>query len=196
MSNRDDQPKGFDALSLISERLGSLFKDVVATVEHAKSVGDANNSTGEREFTLPSANGPIKGMVSYGFRSGSAAPRGAPQARRAHTPQRDFEVKRPPRAETTKPDTGVREPVIELFDEANALVLTAELPGVSDAEISISFPDPTIIIIETTGRQRFHAARVLPIAVTPDAMQRQFRNGILELQFLSESRMLNENLAP
>jgi HSP20 family molecular chaperone IbpA len=176
-----DGIKGIEALKLISERLGTLFGDLPKTLAEAAATAEATESKdGEtvRPFSIPTPSGPVKGMISYGMRSGSLS--GTPLRRAGSVPPkaapRDHEVKRPAR-----PQPAEREPMLDCFDEGDHLLVTVELPGVRESEIVLAFPTASQMDLTTTGAQIFAARRALPCLVDPARIGRSFRNGILEL---------------
>jgi HSP20 family molecular chaperone IbpA len=68
----------------------------------------------------------------------------------------------------------------DLFEDADAWILTAELPGVSLPELSLTQSDGTLTL-RTTGARSYHAQIPMPCAtdtITPD-----LHNGILTLHF-------------
>ena len=75
----------------------------------------------------------------------------------------------------------VREPLVDIFDEGQEIVIVAELPGVSEEEIRIEIQDD-ILILETTGERKYAKEILLPGAVETTAPQKTYRNGILELR--------------
>ena len=75
----------------------------------------------------------------------------------------------------------VREPLVDLFDEGQELVIVAELPGAADQEIQIEINED-ILSLETTGERKYAKEVLLPVAVDGSSLGRTFRNGILELR--------------
>ena len=75
----------------------------------------------------------------------------------------------------------VREPLVDVFDEGEAIVLVAELPGVADEEIRIDV-EGDILSLETTGERKYAKEVVLPAAVEAAPFHRAYKNGILELR--------------
>jgi HSP20 family molecular chaperone IbpA len=181
MSN--DNAKGLDALKLISERLGSLFGEVESKMGEAMRNAADGRDPGDTEtmksFSIPTPSGPVKGAISYGFRSGPLAGSAMrPRAAGAGRPQppRDHEVHKPAAARPAE-----REPAFDCFDEGDHLLVTVELPGIAENEIRLTFPQPDLLELATGGPQRFATRRQLPCAVDGAAFGRRFRNGILEL---------------
>jgi len=74
-----------------------------------------------------------------------------------------------------------REPLVDVFDEEDEILIVAELPGVSEEEIQVEIRDD-ILSLETTGQHRFAKEILLSAPVDADAMQKAYKNGILELR--------------
>lgn len=74
-----------------------------------------------------------------------------------------------------------REPLVDLMDEGDELLVVAELPGVDAAEVSVTLHGD-VLAIETTGARRYARELVLPAPVVADSLRQLYRNGILELR--------------
>jgi len=75
----------------------------------------------------------------------------------------------------------VREPLVDLFDEGQEIVVVGELPGVDEEEIHIEVQDD-ILSLETTGERKYAKEVLLPEAVDAATLRKTYRNGILELR--------------
>lgn len=75
----------------------------------------------------------------------------------------------------------VREPLVDLFDEGQEIVVVGELPGVDEEEIHIEVQDD-ILSLETTGERKYAKEILLPEAVDAATLRKTYRNGILELR--------------
>jgi len=75
----------------------------------------------------------------------------------------------------------VREPLVDLFDEGQEIVIVAELPGVGEEEIHVEVQDD-ILSLETTGERKYAKEVLLPEAVETATLRKTYRNGILELR--------------
>jgi HSP20 family protein len=75
----------------------------------------------------------------------------------------------------------VREPLVDIFDEDQEVVVVAELPGVNEEEIEIEVQDD-ILTLQTIGQRKFAKEILLPGTVEPTTLQKTYRNGILELR--------------
>jgi len=75
----------------------------------------------------------------------------------------------------------VREPLVDLFDEEEEILIVGELPGVDEEEIHIEVQDD-ILSLETTGERKYAKEVLLPEAVDAATLRKTYRNGILELR--------------
>jgi HSP20 family protein len=75
----------------------------------------------------------------------------------------------------------VREPLVDVFDEGKEIVLVAELPGVSEAEVKFEIQGD-VVILQTTGEKKYEKELLLPAAVAKKPVGNTFKNGILELR--------------
>lgn len=75
----------------------------------------------------------------------------------------------------------VREPLIDVFDEENEIVVAAELPGVTEDALHIDVRGD-VLALSSSGQRRYAKEILLPSAVDPASMRRSFKNGLLELR--------------
>ncbi|MFY8151175.1 MAG: hypothetical protein ACOVOI_03705 [Hyphomicrobiales bacterium] len=165
-------PTGLDAINEISSRLGDLLGAVQSTIEKAGEKGASGEN--QREFSFDTEKGPLKATMGWRMKVGGLAGGSASSAGDAGE---RAEVKK---ASTDKP---LREPLVDVFVEPDHVLVTAELPGVSAKDVSVHFKD-TVLVIETSGANRFRADVTLPETVDRTASPaKALRNGILELRF-------------
>lgn len=78
----------------------------------------------------------------------------------------------------------VREPIVDIFEEEDGLLLIVELPGVTEAAINLEVKDD-IVIISANAKDRKYAKEILlPFTVDPNAVKSAYRHGILEIRLL------------
>jgi HSP20 family protein len=75
----------------------------------------------------------------------------------------------------------VREPLVDVFDEGDEIVVAAELPGVRAEEIRADVQGD-ILSLETTGERKYAKEILLSGAVDATTLRKKYRNGILELR--------------
>lgn len=77
------------------------------------------------------------------------------------------------------------EPDVEVFEEGQAVVVLAELPGAGADDIEVQVNGDVLALSTRPSPpdwRRYHRELLLPFAVSSQRVQRAFRNGVLELQ--------------
>jgi len=76
----------------------------------------------------------------------------------------------------------IREPIVDIFEEEEGLLLIAELPGVARDDIDLDVKDD-ILIITASGKERKYAKEVLlPFKVDPNKVTTVLNHGVLEIR--------------
>jgi HSP20 family protein len=80
----------------------------------------------------------------------------------------------------------VREPMVDVFDEEDRILVIAELPGVSESEVKVEVAGD-ILNLTASDRDRKYAKEILlPGKVKPDSVKTSYKNGILEITLEKE----------
>jgi HSP20 family protein len=169
---------GLAALQEISKRLGQLGEHVT------NAASGKGEQTSEQSFTINTPNGPVKGVSQMSFRVGSLSGRMPRQGAGARRPAASTTAERTRKA---APDLdAARPPLVDCFDEGDTVVITAELPGVTEDQLHITAAELSVTI-ETTGSRRYRTEEQLPQPVRPDSLMTVLRHGILELRLTKQS---------
>ena len=78
--------------------------------------------------------------------------------------------------------TETREPVADVFDERDEVVVIVELPGVEEQQIDVEVRAGEIEVSATGRGRRYHKRVALPSPVTAGSLTSSYRNGILEIR--------------
>jgi HSP20 family protein len=76
----------------------------------------------------------------------------------------------------------VREPMVDVFDEKDRILVIAELPGVSESEIKIEVAGDILNLAASDGDRKYAKEILLPGEVKPDLVKTSYKNGILEIK--------------
>jgi HSP20 family protein len=74
-----------------------------------------------------------------------------------------------------------RQPITDIFEESDAIIVVAELPGADPDGIRCSL-DGLSLLIEAGGSRAYRKTLVLPVPVTQASLKTSFQNGILEVR--------------
>lgn len=154
--------------------LGELIEQAAKLAEQAEQAGESDDEgrTIERtgEFKVRGLGDKAQGVYGFSIRTGpgGTAPRVQPFGNIRKTEEGPVVA-------------DVREPLVDMFDEGEEILVVAELPGVSEAQISVALQDD-ILSVETTGERRYAKELLLSAAVEPGSLRQSYTNGILELR--------------
>jgi HSP20 family protein len=149
---------------------GGLFKGLGDFLDLlSEMVETGEEVTREGEFRIKGLGEQARGVYGFSVRTGLG---GLPRVER-------FGNIRPTEAGPVVAE--IREPLVDLFDEEQEVVVVAELPGVAEEEIHIRVQDD-ILSLETTGERKYAKEILLPGTVEATTLRKTYRNGILELR--------------
>jgi len=77
----------------------------------------------------------------------------------------------------------VREPMVDVFDEADHVLVVAEMPGIGEEDVQVELKDDILTLSAERGDQKYRKEVLLPAAFQAESMSRTCRNGILEIKF-------------
>ena len=147
--------------------LGNLLDMVSSLVETAEANGGQTNSTGE--FKVKGMGEKARGVYGFSVHTDIA---GIPRVEHFGNI----------RSTEAGPEVAeVREPLVDVFNEATEFVITAELPGVSEDEIQVDVQGD-VLSMQTTGERKYAKEILLPADVDPASLKKVYKNGILELR--------------
>jgi HSP20 family protein len=73
-----------------------------------------------------------------------------------------------------------REPLLDVFEEKDHILVVAELPGIKESEISTELNGDVLIIKADGAKNKFY--KELLLSATPSGLTSSYLNGILELR--------------
>jgi HSP20 family protein len=89
-------------------------------------------------------------------------------------------VHQQPSGETVFED--VREPLVDVHEEDDHVLVLAELPGVSKKDVQVELACDRLTITAQRGEKRYHKEVVLPGSFSSQAMRWDCTNGILRIR--------------
>lgn len=161
---------GADPKSDALADLGATFRGLGGLVEMLGTlVEKAEDVQRQGEFKVKGLGDQARGVYGFSLRTGIG---GVPQVRRFGNIN--------PTAKGPVVDD-VREPLVDVFDEVGEVIVTAEIPGVAESEISLSL-EGNRLSLATTGRHLYAKTITLPGNIDPASLERSHRNGILQVK--------------
>ncbi len=74
------------------------------------------------------------------------------------------------------------EPLVDIVEEKDEIVVVADMPGVEKDEIRLSAIEDTLTIDVDAERRKYHKEVRLPAKVNPDSAKASYKNGVLEVR--------------
>ncbi|MBI5188253.1 MAG: Hsp20/alpha crystallin family protein [Nitrospirae bacterium] len=150
--------------------LGGLFKGIEKLIDLAAELKEAEEIKKEGEIDLSRLKEGMKGV--YGF-SIKTAVGGKPVV------ETFGNIRKTPEGPVVEEE---REPLIDVFDERDEVVVIAEIPGVHEEGITIDLKGD-ILEIKAVGKNRkYYKEILLTTKVRPETMSSSYKNGVLEIR--------------
>ena len=155
--------------------LGGIFKglgDLVGKLNELAETGRELSQTGE----IRGAAGQTRGIYGFSVKVGlgDEGPRIEPFGN----------IRRDVKSGRTEVQE-VREPMVDVFEEDDHLLLLAELPGISKEDVRIDLKDDVLTISAERGDKKYRKEVLLPRSVSKEKMQVSCNNGVLEIKCLN-----------
>lgn len=151
----------------IFKGLGDLLDAISDLAEKVKtSEGEIRHS---QEFAVKGLHDQTRGVYGFSIRSGIG---GIPRVERFGNLRK---------TEEGPVVADVREPLVDVFDEATEILIVVELPGVNEAQIQVEL-HADVLAITTTGERLYTKEILLTTQVEAASLQQTYTNGILELR--------------
>jgi HSP20 family protein len=163
--NEKEQNADFDLFGI-----GGLFKGIEKLVDLAGKLDEKGMMSKEGEINLDHLKKGMKGV--YGFTINTASG-GSPKV------ETFGNIKKTP--EGPKVDEE-REPITDVFDEKDEIVILAEMPGIEEADIKIDLKEDILEIAAVGTNRTYRKELLLPVRVRKENLSNKFTNGILEIR--------------
>ena len=76
----------------------------------------------------------------------------------------------------------VSEPLVDVIEESDHVLVLAEMPGVADEDVQLELNGDILTLHAEKGSKKYHKEIVLPRSFDSSALERACRNGILEIK--------------
>ena len=150
--------------------LGGLFKGIEKLVDLAGKLEEKGGMSKEGEINLDHIKKGMKGV--YGFTINTAGG-GSPKV------ETFGNIKKTPEGPRVDEE---REPITDIFDEKDEIVVIAEMPGIEETDLKIDLKEDILEISAASKNRTYRKELLLPIKVIKSNLRHKFTNGILEIR--------------
>lgn len=151
--------------------LGGLFRglgDAVDLIDKLVEVGK-KHAEHQGEFGVKGLGDKVRGVYGFSIRTGIGGESRVEPFGNVHSTKEGIVVEE------------VREPLVDVFDEGQEVVVTAELPGAREGEITVELQGD-VLTIKSEGERHYAKEVPLPAAVDGQSLQKKYNNGVLEVR--------------
>jgi len=150
--------------------LGGLFKGIEKLVDLAGKLDEKGGMSKEGELNLDHIRKGMKGV--YGFTINTAGG-GSPKV------ETFGNIKKTPEGPKVNEE---REPITDIFDEQDEIIVIAEMPGIEESDIKIELKEDILEISAINTSRIYRKEILLPVKVLQSNLSQKFTNGILEIK--------------
>jgi len=151
--------------------LGGLFKGIEKLIDLAGKLEEKGGGISkEGEINLDQLRKGMKGV--YGFTINTAGG-GSPKV------ETFGNIKKTPEGPRVDEE---REPITDVFDEENEMVIIAEMPGIEQEDIKIELKEDILGISAVSKSRTYRKELLLPSKALLQDLNQKFTNGILEIR--------------
>jgi HSP20 family protein len=150
--------------------LGGLFKGIEKLVDLAGTLEGKEGISKEGEINLDKIKKGMKGV--YGFTVNTAGG-GSPKV------ETFGNIKKTP--EGPKVDEE-REPITDIFDEKDEIVVISEMPGIEESDLKIDLKEDILEISAASKNRTYRKELLLSVKASNQNLSHKFKNGILEIR--------------
>jgi HSP20 family protein len=166
-----EELKGLEGLPLV----GGLIKGLEKFIDLAEKVEEAGGEIKKRG-EIKGLGKDVKGIYGFSIRSGLGE---RPRV------QTFGNIKGVKKKEKGKPEfkvTETREPLVDVFNEKDHILVVAELPGVSEDSISLDLKGDILTLEAGDEKRKYSKEILLPAKVDFEGREENFNNGVLEIK--------------
>ena len=148
--------------------LGGVFKGLGELVDMAQKVAE-KGETIRREGGIKGAGKDIRGVYGFSIRTLGGKPIVEPFGN----------IKESPEGPVVEE---VREPMVDVFDEKDHILVIAEMPGVEKGDIHVDVNDD-LLTLKADGKERKYRKNItLPSRVNTSTLTSAYKNGVMEIK--------------
>ena len=167
ISMRPERQKGEVSADL---GLGGLFKGIGTFVDLISKMAEADTEEFTQTGKSEALGGKLQGVYGFSMRVGLGGKPVIEQFGNIRETGRGPEV------------TETREPLVDVLDEGDRVVVIAELPGIDEKDIRLRVEGDILEIAAASRDRKYLKEILLPAFVQPETLESSYRNGILEIK--------------
>lgn len=169
-NKKEEQGSDFD-FGIGKLSLGGLFRGIEKLVDLAENLKEAGGEIKkEGEIDLNHLKEGMKGVFGFSVKTATGG----------KTVVEPFgNVKKTPKGPKVEEE---REPITDIFNEKDEVVIMAEMPGINQEAISLDLKEDILEIKAVSKDRKYRKEILLPAKVQAKTLTSNYKNGILEVK--------------
>ena len=149
---------------------GGLFKGIGSVIDLVSKMEEEGKGETSREGEFTSPSGRVKAV--YGF-SVKTSVGGKPVV------EPFGNVRKTPKGPVVEEE---RQPLVDVFDEKEHVLVIIELPGVEEKNISTQIKGDILTLSAVSSDRKYYKEVILPKDVDAGTLKSKYKNGVLEIR--------------
>lgn len=159
-----------------ADGFAAIFKNFGELVERIESLSNVSSEGEGTKFSWGDSDNPVEGVFGFTIKTGARAGPG----RRVRV-EPFGNIRRDTEAQSTRV-TEIREPMTDVFEEGDHLLVVAEMPGVAANEIEVEIHGDVLLLSTENTRRKYRKELILPHPCATPAESLTCNNGIVEIK--------------
>ena len=149
---------------------GGLFQGIGNLIDLVSRIEEEGKGEVKREGEFTSPSGRVKAVYGFSVRTSLG---GKP------TVEPFGNVRKSPKGPVVEEE---RQPLVDVFDEKDHVLVIIELPGVEEEHISTKVKGDILTLSAANGDRKYYTEVVLPEGVDTGTLKSKYKNGVLEIR--------------
>lgn len=149
---------------------GGLFQGIGSVIDLVSKMEEEGKGKTKQEGEFTSPSGRVKAV--YGFSINSSVG-GKPVV------EPFGNVRKTPKGPVVEEE---RQPLVDVFDEKDHVLVIIELPGVEEEQISTQVKGDILTLSAASGEHKYYKEVILPKDVDAGTLKSKYKNGVLEIR--------------
>ena len=156
--------------------LGGIFEGIGNLIESVSRIAEEGKGVVEKAGEIKGLGDKAKGVYGFTIRTLAGG----------ESKVEPFgNIKKTPKGPVVEEE---REPIVDVFDEKDHILVVAELPGVEEPDVKTEMKDDILNISAQKGERKYKKEVLLPSKVEAEPMSSTYKNGILEIKLKKQQK--------
>lgn len=171
MATKKDKGEIEGDLGMGTISLGGLFQGIGSLIDLVSKLEEEDKGETQREEEFTSPSGRVKAIYGLSVKTGL---RGSKP-----TVESFGNVRKTAKGPVVEEE---RQPLVDIFDEKDHVLVIIELPGIEEEHISTQVKGDILTVSAANGERKYYKEVILPNDVDADTVKSKYKNGVLEIR--------------